>query len=87
MHLSFVLYRFARAIEDDLPLLPLVFILMLVFTCSVFCKRNAVGSQTLLGLAGVVSVLLAIMTGYGLMFVCGVPFSSMTPLLPFIVRI
>lgn len=43
-------------------------------------------SRALLGLAGVVSILLSIMTGYGLMFLIGVPFTSMTPLVPFIVK-
>jgi hypothetical protein len=78
--------RFTRAIEKDIPLLPIVFVVMSVFTCIIFAKRDKVQSRSLLEFGGVVSVLLSILTGFGLMWVCGVPFTSMTPLIPFIVR-
>lgn len=77
--------EFTRAIEDDVTLLPIVFIVMGTFTCAVFWKRDTVKSRTMLGLGAVISVLLAVLSGYGLMFAFGVPFTSMTPLLPFIV--
>lgn len=77
--------EFTRAIVDDIPLVPLVFLIMSVFTCTVFFKWDKVRSRSLLGFSAVVSVLLSIMTGYGFMFICGVPFSSATQILPFIV--
>lgn len=72
--------------EKDIPLLPLVFIVMSLFACSVYYKRDRVESRSLMGFGGVASVLLSLMTGYGLMFVCQVPFTSMTMITPFIVR-
>lgn len=75
--------EFQRSILSDIPLVPVVFAIMGVFTSVVFWKRDRVRSRSLLGLMAVVSVLLSIMAGYGLMFVCGVPFTSMTQILPF----
>lgn len=77
--------EFTRAIEDDVTLLPIVFIVMGAFTCTVFWKLDKVQSRTMLGFGAVISVLLAVLSGHGLMFSFGVPFTSMTPLLPFIV--
>jgi hypothetical protein len=53
-----------------------VFIIMSVFTCLVLSRCNPVFSRSLLGFAAVVSVLLAIMAGYGFMFLTGVPFTA-----------
>lgn len=82
-----------RSIEDefncsiivDIPLIPLVFITMAIFTCLVFAKWNKVHSQSLLGFAAVISVLLSLMSGYGFMFMCGVPLTSMAQILPFVI--
>jgi len=76
--------EFGRAIVADIPLVPAVFIVMSIFTCIVFFRYDAVFSQSLLGFGAVVGVLLSIMTGYGLLFLIGVPFTSMTQILPFI---
>jgi Niemann-Pick C1 protein len=76
--------EFGRAIVKDIPLVPIVFVIMGVFTCLVFFKRDKVQSRSLLGFMAVVSVFLSIMAGYGLMFVCGIPFTSMTQILPFV---
>jgi Niemann-Pick C1 protein len=77
--------EFTRAIVADIPLVPIVFVIMSIFTCAVFFKRDKVRSRSLLGFSAVISVLLSIMSGYGLMFVSGVPFTSMTQILPFII--
>ncbi|CAB9502719.1 Pick C1-like protein 1 [Seminavis robusta] len=76
--------EFARAIVGDIPLVPLVFTVMSIFTCLIFAKRDPVQSRALMGFGAVVAVLLAIMSGYGLLFIIGVPFTSMTQILPFI---
>eukprot|EP00934_Nitzschia_sp_Nitz4_P003895 Nitzschia sp. Nitz4//scaffold242_size29646//22986//25981//NITZ4_008053-RA/size29646-processed-gene-0.14-mRNA-1//1//CDS//3329543821//3885//frame0 len=76
--------EFERAIVKDIPLVPVVFIIMSIFTSMVFFKRDLVQSRTVVGFGAVCSVLLAIMTGYGLLFIFGVPFTSMTQILPFI---
>jgi len=76
--------EFERAIVADIPLIPIVFVLMGVFTSFIFFKRDKVHSRSLLGFTAVLSVLLSIVAGYGLMFVCFVPFTSMTQILPFV---
>eukprot|EP00538_Stauroneis_constricta_P000207 CAMPEP_0119570782 /NCGR_PEP_ID=MMETSP1352-20130426/43788_1 /TAXON_ID=265584 /ORGANISM="Stauroneis constricta, Strain CCMP1120" /LENGTH=1044 /DNA_ID=CAMNT_0007620455 /DNA_START=143 /DNA_END=3276 /DNA_ORIENTATION=+ len=76
--------EFTRAIVIDIPLVPLVFVVMSIFTCVVFFRRDYVKSKMILGFGAVVSVFLSIMTGYGLLFLCGIPFTSMTQILPFI---
>lgn len=45
---------------------------------SVFFKKDRLYSRSFRGFCGVVSVLLGLMAGYGLMFVCGVPLTQMT---------
>eukprot|EP00550_Attheya_septentrionalis_P008425 CAMPEP_0198284360 /NCGR_PEP_ID=MMETSP1449-20131203/3837_1 /TAXON_ID=420275 /ORGANISM="Attheya septentrionalis, Strain CCMP2084" /LENGTH=917 /DNA_ID=CAMNT_0043981389 /DNA_START=103 /DNA_END=2856 /DNA_ORIENTATION=+ len=77
--------EFGRSIIKDIPLLPLVFLIMTIFCCFVFANfKNPVLSQALLGFGAVVTVLLSILTGYGLMFIIGVPFTSLTQIFPFI---
>jgi Niemann-Pick C1 protein len=58
---------------------------MTFFSCFYFYRKNRLQSRCLLGFASVVSVLVSIMTGYGLLFIIGVPFTSMTQLIPFII--
>ena len=70
--------EFTRAVVSDIPLVPAVFVVMSIFTCAVFFRRDWVFSRSLLGYGAVVCVLLSIMTGYGLLFLIGVPFTSMT---------
>ncbi|CAB9506450.1 Pick C1-like protein 1 [Seminavis robusta] len=72
-----------RAIESDIPLIPCVFAVMAAFTCMVFCRRDVIQSRALLGIGSVVTILLSIMSGFGLMFIIGLPFTSMTTILPF----
>jgi len=73
-----------RALLADTPLVPFVFLLMVVFTSLVFFKRDKVRSRSRLGFMAVVSVALSILSGFGLMFVCSVPFTSITTILPFV---
>eukprot|EP00977_Amphora_coffeiformis_P002508 scaffold470_cov194-Amphora_coffeaeformis.AAC.1 len=77
--------EFQRAIVKDLPLLPAVFLVMSMFTAAMFFRRNSLQSRTLLGFSAVLSVLLAICAGYGLLFITGIPFSSVTQILIFVV--
>lgn len=77
--------EFTRAINEDLILVPCVVLIMSVFTCLVFYKNDRVQSRCLLGLCSVAAVGLCLMTGCGLMFLIGIPFTSMTQLLPFVV--
>jgi Patched family len=76
--------EFGRAMTKDLPLMPLVFVIMAVLTVLFFIRRDKVISRGWMGFGAVVTVLLAIMASFGLLFTIGVPFTSLTPLLPFI---
>jgi Niemann-Pick C1 protein len=76
--------EFSRALTKDLPLIPVVFVLMSVLCIFLFSKRDKVLSRSWLGFGAVVTVLLAILASFGFLFCLGVPFTSLTPLLPFI---
>lgn len=60
-----------RAVYKDIPLIPMVFVIMSLFCCFIFSKRDKVKSRSLLGLGAVVCVALSLVFGYGLMFLCG----------------
>ena len=77
--------EFERAINQDLILVPFVVLIMSAFTCLVFYKRDRVQSRCMLGIGSVATVGLSLMTGYGLMFATGVPFTSMSQILPFVI--
>jgi Patched family len=76
--------EFLRAILLDLPLLPAVFVVVCLFCCLVFWRNDKVQSRCLLGIGAVVCTLLGIMASHGLMFLCGVPFTTSTSMLPFL---
>jgi Patched family len=87
--LEFMAYRsyedeFLRAILLDLPLLPAVFVVVCLFCCLVFWRNDKVQSRCLLGVGAVVCTLLGIMASHGLMFLCGIPFTTSTTMLPFL---
>jgi len=73
-----------RGIVNDIPLVPMIFLVMSLFTGLVFFRRNWVHSRFLLGCGAVSSVFLSIMVGYGINFIIGVPFTSMTQIVPFV---
>jgi hypothetical protein len=63
--------RFERAIVNDIPLVPIVFVVMSVFTGAIFWKRDKVRSRSLMGFGAVLAVILSILSGYGLLFLSG----------------
>jgi Patched family len=63
-----------RAINQDIPLVPLIFFVMAAFTALVFARRHKVYSRASLGAAAVMSVMFSILSGFGLLFIVGVPF-------------
>ncbi|KAL7558591.1 hypothetical protein ACA910_016211 [Epithemia clementina (nom. ined.)] len=77
--------EFERAILKDIPLIPIVFVIMSVFTAIIFFKRDKVQSRSLLGFGAVLAVLLSLLSGFGLLFMIGTPFTSMTQILPFVI--
>ncbi|CAB9530727.1 Pick C1-like protein 1 [Seminavis robusta] len=87
--LEFLAYRsfddeMMRSLSADFPLLPVVFVLMSVLCCLIFTRRDPVFSRAWLGFGAVVTVLMAITASFGLLFCIGVPFTNLTPILPFI---
>lgn len=76
--------EFGRAIVADIPLVPMIFVVMSIFTGLVFFRKNWIHSRCMLGFGAVCSVFLSIMVGYGIMFIIGVPFTSMTQVVPFV---
>lgn len=74
-----------RAVLKDLPLIPTVFLIMTVFTCIIFSSNNRGSSKhVLLGLGAVVCVVLSLASSFGILWIFGVPFTSLTQILPFI---
>jgi Patched family len=65
-----------RAVEEDIPLIPIIFVAMSIFTAFCFSRRHAVYSRAALGAAAVFSVMFSIMSGFGLLFIFGSPFST-----------
>mmetsp|Transcript_4045 Transcript_4045/g.5279 ORF Transcript_4045/g.5279 Transcript_4045/m.5279 type:complete len:345 (+) Transcript_4045:366-1400(+) len=85
--LSFNSYsnEMVEAIKKDIKLLPVTFIVMCLFSCAVYLKRDRVRSSCImLGLGAITTVLFSLLTSFGLLFIAGVPFSNMTLSLPFI---
>jgi len=78
--------EFLRAIDEDMYLVPAIALLMSAFTCFVFYKAgDRVHSRCLVGVGSVATIGMSLFSGFGLLFIIGVPFTSMTQLLPFLV--
>jgi len=56
-------FEFQKGIVKDLPLVPLVFTMMAIFTCILFFRRHAVQSRVLLGLGAVVTIVCSLCSG------------------------
>ena len=73
-----------RGIQEDIPLMVTAFVLMGVFCAITLAQYHRIRSQSLLGVGAVVTILLSILTSYGLMFCVGVPFTSLTQIFPYV---
>jgi hypothetical protein len=75
-----------RAVGKDVPLLPVVFIVMTLFSSAVYFKRDRVRSSCLcLGIGAVATVCLSLIASFGFLFIVGIPFNQLTMMLPFII--
>lgn len=75
-----------RSLIIDMPLVGALMIVMLIFTVSIFIRRDdKVQSRGSLGLYGLASIGFALLTGHGIVWCVGVPYSTVTLMLPFIV--
>ncbi|CAB9526468.1 Pick C1-like protein 1 [Seminavis robusta] len=77
--------EFGRSISGDMDLLVIVVLVMSCFTMFVFLRRDPVESRCLVGLGSVFTIVMSLCTGFGIMFIFGVPFTSTTQMLPFVV--
>ena len=88
------LLEYERALMKDMPLVPLTFYVMLLFTCVVF-HRLGLGSgkspngrepsRFSLGILSTFTIGMSLLSGYGLMFCIGVPFTNLAQMVPFII--
>lgn len=84
------LLEYERALMNDMPLVPVVFYVMLVFTCAVFHLHGDTNIQNgpsrfTLGFLSTWTIGMSLASGYGLMFCWGIPFTNLSEMLPFIV--
>ena len=88
LHSKFSIGReVVRAISEDIILVPLIFVAMSLFTAMVFARGNALLSRGTLGIGAVAAVLLSLFSGFGLLFIIGVPLTSVTQISPFIMYV
>jgi Niemann-Pick C1 protein len=68
--------EFHRDIFREILLLPVLFIVLVLLTALLSCKHSDRGfSQIFLGIGSVICVASSVLSGYGIMFVIGVPFT------------
>ena len=103
--------EYQRALTGDMPLVPIIFMVMLIFTMLVFhmygqhqqlqlddddeegendenvtsTKTKIFQSRASIGLASVVTIGCSLMSGFGILFIAGVPFTNITLMAPFII--
>jgi len=73
-----------RGTNADIPYIALAFSVMGFFCAIVLAKWDKVKSQSLLGVGAVVTIVLAILTGYGLNFIIGTPFTPIVQIFPYV---
>lgn len=76
--------EFGNGFLENIPFLAAAFTLMTLFTGGVFFKRDTVMSRVAVGLGASATVTLGMAASFGLMFICGVPMTSIHGMLPFI---
>ena len=79
-------HEFQRAMNQDIPLIFVLVAVMMAFTCLSFYRPNdKVQSRGLLGILSFLTIGMSLVTGFGLMFLCGVPLTSAGIMVPFLV--
>ena len=80
-----------RGLVRDIPFVGLAFGIVAIFTMTAFClmkpdrsKPDTAQSRSALGFGAIACVSLSIISGYGLLFCFGVPFTAIAQLLPFV---
>lgn len=80
-----------QTIDNDIPLVVVAILSMSLFTAVAMTRwrknssnQRFITSNFVLGLGATVTILLSAMTGYGFCSLCGVPFTFMSQMLPFV---
>jgi len=73
-----------RGLRDDAYLVYVAFLVMVLFCSAILSKPDRVKSQSLLGVGAVAAVFISVALGYGIMFCVGIPLTTLSALLPFI---
>ena len=76
--------EFERGFLENVPFWITALTLMSVFTAVVFFKKDPVQSRMAVGLGASATVIVAMVAGFGLSFICGVPMTSITGILIFV---
>lgn len=74
----------SRSITGDIHLMVLTYIIMIVFVCFALGQLDPVKFRGSVGFGGVLLIIFAIVTGYGIVASLGYKFSSLNMILPFI---
>ena len=78
--------EFQRAIDQDLPLVVVLIVIMISFVCFVFWRpKEKVKSRAMLGGFAFATIGCSLLTGYGIMFLAGVPLTNIGIMIPFVV--
>lgn len=78
--------EFQRAIDQDLPLVMVLIVIMISFVCLVFVRpKEKVQSRAMLGGFAFATIGCSLLTGYGIMFLAGVPLTNIGIMIPFVV--
>ena len=74
-----------RGIVEDIPFMALAFTIMICF-CAFYLSNwsDWVQSQGVVGIGAVATIIMSLLTGFGLLFCIGVPFSSITQIFPYV---
>lgn len=74
-----------RGVNDDTPYMAIAFLLMGTFCAvSLSNRKDWVQSQSVVGLGAIATIVVALLTAYGLLFCIRVPFRSITQIFPYI---
>ena len=76
--------EFERGFLENVPFWVTALTLMSVVTAVIFFKRDPVQSRMAVGLGASATVIFATTAGFGLLFICGVPMTSITGVLLFV---
>lgn len=78
--------EFQRAMNQDMPLVFILTAVMISFTSFVFWRpKEKVKSRALLGVYSFVTIGMSLLSGYGFMFICGIPLTNVAIMIPFVV--